>query len=193
MKKTKQNLPQLLLAAAMALPLAAYAAEDAPPTPGFGPGGPVGAVGPGAPGIQAPMMDGAGMPPPPGLDGPRGGRHDGPRMDGPGPFGHGAGFLRGIELTEAQEDKIFTILHSQAPYLREQHKAEEKALRALHELRDAAKFDDAAASRLAQAAAQAHANITLAEIRTHQKVLAVLTPEQRKALDERKPRFGGVQ
>lgn len=201
MKKTKQNLPRLLLAAAMALPLAAYAAEDAPPMPGFGPGGtggPGGAAGPGvggpgAPGIQAPMMDGAGMPPPPGVGGPRGRRHEGPRMEGPGEFGHGAGFLRGIELSEAQEDRIFIILHGQAPYLREQHKAEEKAMRSLHELRDAAKFDDAAASRLAQAVAQAHANIMLAQIRTHQKVLAVLTPEQRKALDERKPRSGGMQ
>ncbi|WP_395407909.1 Spy/CpxP family protein refolding chaperone [Pseudoduganella sp. UC29_106] len=183
MKKTKQNLPQLLLAAAMALPLAAYAAEDAPPMPGFGPG---------APGIQAPMMDGPGMPAPPGFDGPRSGRFDGPGREGPGSFGHG-GFLRGIELTEAQEDKIFTILHGQAPYLREQHKAEEKAMRGLHELRDAARFDDAAAIKLAQTAAQAHANITLAEIRTHQKVLAVLTPEQRKALDERKPRSGGLK
>ncbi len=191
MKKTKQNLPQLLLAAAVALPLVAYAAEDAPPMPGFGPGGPGGAGAPGAPGIQAPMMDGPGMQAPPGFDGPRRGRFDGPRPKGPGPFGHGGGFLRGIELTEAQEDKIFTILHGQAPYLREQHRAEEKAMRALHELRDAAKFDDAGAARLAQAAAQAHANITLAEIRTHQKVLAVLTPEQRQALDERKPRSGG--
>ncbi|HEY1152173.1 MAG TPA: Spy/CpxP family protein refolding chaperone [Pseudoduganella sp.] len=217
MKKTKQNLPRLLLAAAMALPLGAYAAEDAPPMPGFGPGGPggpggsdglsapgglggpggpggtagPGAAGPGAPGIQAPMMDGEGMPPRPGFDGPRG-RFDGPGRVGPGAFGHSAGFLRGIELSEAQEDKIFTILHGQAPYLREQHKAEEKAMRGLHELRDAAKFDDGAASRLAQAAAQARANIVLAEIRIHQKVLAVLTPEQRKALDERKPRSGGI-
>lgn len=187
MTKTRQNLPQLMLAAAMALPLAAYAVEDASPMPVFGPGGPGGA---GAPGIQAPMMDGPGMPPPPGIGEARGGRHDSPGREGAGAFGHGAGFLRGIELTEAQEDKIFTIVHGQAPYLREQYKAEEKAMRALHELRDAAKFDDAAAGKLAQAAAQAHANITLQEIRTHQKVLAVLTPEQRKQLDEREPRSG---
>lgn len=103
-------------------------------------------------------------------------------------MGHGPHFLRGIELTEAQQDKVFNILYGQVPYLREQHKAEEKAMRALHELRNADKYDDAAAVKLAQAAAQAHANITLQEIRTQQKLLAVLTPEQRKQLDERKPR-----
>jgi Spy/CpxP family protein refolding chaperone len=173
MKKTKQNLPQLLLAAAMALPLAAYAAEDAPSAPDFGPRG-------------GPAADGwPGMPP--GAEGPRGGRGEGPGREGPGAFGHGHPFLHGLEMTEAQEDKIFTILHGQAPYLREQHKAEEKAMRALHDLRSAEKYDDNAAAKLAQAAAQAHANITLQEIRTHQKVLAVLTPEQRKQLDERKP------
>jgi Spy/CpxP family protein refolding chaperone len=124
---------------------------------------------------------------PPGAEGPRGGRGEGPGREGLGAFGHGHPFLHGLELTEAQEDKIFTILHGQAPYLREQHKAEEKAMHALHDLRSAEKYDDNAAAKLAQAAAQAHANITLQEIRTHQKVLAVLTPEQRKQLDERKP------
>jgi Spy/CpxP family protein refolding chaperone len=197
MKPTRLNLPRLLLAAALALPLASHAKGDAPPmllvgAAGFdGPGGPGGSDRPGFPGAQG----GPGMPQAyvPGIEAPGfgpGGR------GGPGGYGDGAGFsghghmpFRGLQLTEAQEDKIFNILHGQAPYLREQRKAEEKAMRALHDLRDADKFDDAAASKLAQAAAQAHANITLSEIRTHQKLLSVLTPEQRKQLDERKPRM----
>ncbi len=186
MKKTKQNLPQLLLAAAMALPLAAYAADDAPPMGDGGPRGPMAEGGPGMPppavaGVE-PFRNG----PQPGMG--RGGPEFSPDHDfGPG-FGHGPHILPGIELTEAQQDKVFTILYGQIPYLREQHKAEEKAMRALHELRTAEKYDDAAAAKLAQAAAQAHANITLQEVRTQQKLLAVLTPEQRKQLDERKPR-----
>ncbi|WP_229487574.1 Spy/CpxP family protein refolding chaperone [Pseudoduganella lutea] len=145
-------------------------------------------------------------------DGPRGGHADSARMDerrGPGPalqdddgprgprgegagFGPGPGFdnvppyLRGIDLSEAQRDKIFAIVHGQVPYLREQAKAREKADRALFALHGAAKFDDAAAVKLAQAAAQADANVTLSHLRTEQKVLGVLTAEQRKSLDERK-------
>jgi len=154
----KSKLIQLLLAAAMALPLLARAEEGLPPE---------------------------GDHPP--LAGPRG---EGPRGEFPGGRfgGRGLPFLHGLELSESQEDKLFQLMHNQAPYLREQQRAHDKAMRALHEMRDAEKFDDAAAAKLAQAAAQAEANLALAHIRTHQKVLALLTPEQRKQLDERKAR-----
>ena len=158
----KSKLTHLLLTTAMALPLLARA-EDAMPPQGD-------------------------RPP---LAGPRG---DGPRGEFPGGRhgGHfgapGLPFLHGLELTDSQQDKLFQLMHNQAPYLREQHRAHEKAMRALHEMGDAEKFDDAAAAKLAQAAAQAQANLTLSHIRTHQKVLALLTPEQRKQLDERKAR-----
>jgi Spy/CpxP family protein refolding chaperone len=154
----KSKLIQLLLAAAMALPLLARAEEGLPPE---------------------------GDHPP--LAGPRG---EGPRGEFPGVRfgGRGLPFLHGLELSESQEDKLFQLMHNQAPYLREQQRAHDKAMRALHEMRDAEKFDDAAAAKLAQAAAQAEANLALAHIRTHQKVLALLTPEQRKRLDERKAR-----
>lgn len=126
--------------------------------------------------------------PPEGDRPPMAGPHGG--FPGGRPGGHfgapGLPFLHGLELSESQEDKLFQLMHNQAPYLREQQRAHEKAMRALHEMRDAEKFDDAA--KLAQAAAQAQANLTLAHIRTHQKVLALLTPEQRKQLDERKAR-----
>lgn len=115
-----------------------------------------------------------------------------PPMRERGPHAHGLHFLRGIELSESQEDKLFELMHGQASYLREQQRANEKAARALREMRSADRFDDAAATRLAQAAAQAQVNLTLARLRTHQKVLAVLTPEQRKQLEERtsRPRRG---
>jgi Spy/CpxP family protein refolding chaperone len=127
-----------------------------------------------------------GMPP----DGER--AQHGPGFGGPhgGIAGRHGGmpFLHGIDLSESQEDKLFQLMHGQAPYLREQQRAHEKAMRALHALGKAEKFDDAAAARLAQSAAQAQANLTLAHIRTHQRVLALLTPEQRKQLEERKAR-----
>ncbi|MGB9989654.1 Spy/CpxP family protein refolding chaperone [Massilia sp. SM-13] len=117
---------------------------------------------------------------------PRGAPHRAGAMPGPGPDGEPP-FMRGLGLTEAQEDKVFAILHAQAPYLREQGKAHERAERALDEMHDAGKFDDAAAVKLAQASAQAIANITLQHLRTEQKLLAVLTPEQRQKLQDRQP------
>lgn len=117
---------------------------------------------------------------------PLGAPHRAGAMLGPGPDGEPP-FMRGLDLTDAQEDKVFAILHAQAPYLREQGKAHEKAERALDDMHDAGKFDDAAAVKLAQASAQAIANITLQHLRTEQKLLAVLTPEQRQKLQDRQP------
>ncbi len=180
MKNTKQDLQRLLLAAVLALPLAAMAdiaGDEAPGVPGRKPD-----AGPRADDRRGPAQQ-------------AGDERDGPRGGGPGRgpgFGPGPGFeglppfLRGIELTEAQQDRIFAIVHGQIPYLREQGKARDKADRALFELHHAAKYDDAAAVRLAQAAAQADANITLSHLRTEQKVLGVLTAGQRKSLDERR-------
>ena len=96
-----------------------------------------------------------------------------------------------MELTEAQEDKVFAILHAEQPYLRDQAKAAAKAREALRALAGADKYDDAKAASLAQAAATAGANIELQHVRTRQKLLAVLTPEQRKAqAEQRKERDG---
>jgi Spy/CpxP family protein refolding chaperone len=170
MENTRQDLQTILLAAAMLLPLAARAADVEREAPERGP-----------------RMEERRGPPDAGID-PRAGGRPGPhgRPDfGPAPFGGVPPYLRGVELTEAQDDKIFAIVHGQVPYLREQEKAREKAERGLFELHAAAKYDDAAAAKLEQAAAQATANLTLAHLRTEQKVLAVLTAEQRKALDER--------
>ncbi|HEX7984719.1 MAG TPA: Spy/CpxP family protein refolding chaperone [Duganella sp.] len=161
MNTKKTGVHKRLLAMAMALPLLAMGGAGANEMGGEHP----------------PMMHNG-----PDRDGPP----DGPRMDGgmppfigPGMIGRPS-FMRGVELSEAQEDKIFTILHEEKPYLREQGKAAAKANEALRELAGADKYDDAKAAALAQAAATAMANIALQRARTEQKLLAVLTPEQRK-------------
>jgi Spy/CpxP family protein refolding chaperone len=239
-KNQRPSVQQIVLAAALALPLgwshaadldsgagaaAPAHAEDGGPG-GAAPRGPNGERGPG--GNCGPEADGerrgpGGQGGPDGLRGerpgvgrgpgapgalprdPQGGRGDGPRgghddAPGPAPFGPGfggpAGFAHapggprgwhGIELNEAQEDKVFAILHAGAPYLREQGKIAAKARQALQALAKADKYDDAKAAALAREAAQAQANIALQHVRTEQKLLAVLTPEQRKQLAEDKP------
>jgi Spy/CpxP family protein refolding chaperone len=117
--------------------------------------------------------------------------HDGPGHGGPGfhagmaPFGapgmgRHASPLRGVELSEAQDDQVFAILHAEEPYLREQGKAAAKASEALRALAGADKYDDAKAAALAREAATAMANIALQHARTEQKLRSLLTPEQRK-------------
>ncbi|HYD81269.1 MAG TPA: Spy/CpxP family protein refolding chaperone [Paucimonas sp.] len=124
--------------------------------------------------------------------GPRMGHHGGhgPRgMPGPmGAAGHMPPYLRGIDLTEAQRDKIFDILHSQAPQMRDRAKAVGKARKDLHALAMSSDYDEAKAKSLADALSRATAEMTLMRVRADRQIYALLTPEQRKRIDERKKR-----
>ncbi|MBG6223313.1 MULTISPECIES: Spy/CpxP family protein refolding chaperone [unclassified Janthinobacterium] len=89
-------------------------------------------------------------------------------------------FLHGIELSEAQQDKVFAAAYAQAPLLREQETIAFKAHAQLRELAGSSAYDDAKAGALANTAAQAMGKICLLQARLEQQLLAVLTPEQRK-------------
>jgi len=126
--------------------------------------------------------------PPP--DAPDAAERDGPGFDrGPGPGQHPGGpglpFLRGIDLSEAQEDRLFAILHAQAPQLREHEKAERKALAALDAMRGSGRVDDAGAAAQARALGQAIAAQELLHVRTAAQVMALLTPQQKEAAERR--------
>ncbi|SDD18658.1 protein refolding chaperone Spy/CpxP family [Massilia sp. PDC64] len=114
---------------------------------------------------------------------PTAGRH-GPDADherGPGmPFGHPP--LHRLKLTEAQQDKVFAIMHAQAPQRRDYDKAIRKAHEALRELGRADRFDDAKANALSRDLGQAVAAQALLQARTEAQIQAVLTPEQREQL-----------
>lgn len=112
-----------------------------------------------------------------------GGRH-GMSHHRAGPMG-GAGFLRGLNLTDAQQDKVFELHHAQAPRERERMKIAHEARQALHALAAADGWDAKRAKELAQTHAQAMADLALMHAEFAQKVRAVLTPEQRKEADAR--------
>ena len=122
----------------------------------------------------------------PGGRGPEGrGPEDGPRHGHGGPgFGHHFAHLK---LSEAQQDKLFAIEHAAAPQRRQQEKAVRQAHQALRTLRDAAQFDEARAGAAARELGQAIAAQALLEARLHAQTMAVLTPEQREQLRQRRP------
>lgn len=109
-------------------------------------------------------------------------------MERYGYAGPGTAFLRGLDLTEEQRDKIFEIRHASAPALREAYKELAKAKRELRALAQAAEFEEARAQQAADAAAKAFARLHVQRAKDTHAVLAVLTPEQRQKLDERKQR-----
>lgn len=97
--------------------------------------------------------------------------------------------LRDLDLSEAQRDQIFQIRHAQAPAMREQAKAMRAARKDLRELAMAPEYDAAKAQASADAMAKAMATMALMRVESTRKVLAVLTPDQRKKLDERREQW----
>ena len=100
-------------------------------------------------------------------------------------------FLHGIELNEAQQDKVFAATYAQAPLLREQEKIAFKAHAQLRAMAASSAYDDAQAGALASTAAQAMATISLQQARLEQQLLAVLTPEQRKQAERQHDQHPG--
>ena len=132
-----------------------------------------------------------------------GGQHGG--HDSCGPMSHkGIGFpmaeggmlpphLRSLNLTEGQQDKVFEIIHSQAPLMREKTKALRKAESDLRVLSAAPEYSEAKARSLADATAKVMSEMTMARAKTERQIFEVLTPEQRKQLAELKPGGRGAR
>ena len=108
---------------------------------------------------------------------------------GPGPMPHrgegrGPMMLHGVHLDEAQQDKVFAFVHAQEPQMHEHEKAARHAHQALRAMATSGQFNDARASALAQAGAQAMAAMALQQARTDAQIVALLTPEQRRQANE---------
>lgn len=103
-------------------------------------------------------------------------------------FGHGLRHLgRELQLSEAQRDKLFAIEHAAEPQRREQAKAVRQAHDKLRALGESAQFDEARAGAAARELGQALAAEALLGARLHAQTMAVLTPEQRERLRQRRP------
>lgn len=98
-------------------------------------------------------------------------------------------FLHGLNLSEAQRDKIFSLLHAQAPLMREQAKTAHKAQADLRALATSGEYDDAKAQALAESGARAMAEMAVLHARSDHQIYALLTPEQRKQAEEMKAKF----
>ena len=103
--------------------------------------------------------------------------HDGPAFGGHEPM---PPFLRGVTLSEAQKDQIFELMHKQAPLMREKGRATHQAMEELRRLSFSSNYDDATAQKLARTAAEKQSEMALLRAQSDQKIIALLTPEQRK-------------
>jgi len=97
------------------------------------------------------------------------------------------GFPGHLQLNEAQQDKLFAIHHAAAPQHRQQRKAVRRAYETLRGIAGAPQFDEARANAASRELGQAVAAQALLKARVHAQMLAVLTPEQREQLHQRRP------
>ncbi len=113
------------------------------------------------------------------------GHHGGDGMMMPG-----AGMLRGLNLSEAQRDRVFSILHAQAPQLRTQMREARQARQALQQLALAGELDETKLQEAAQRASRAGADLAVLRTRTQNALYKELTAEQQSQLKARMERRG---
>ncbi|MGB6242708.1 MAG: periplasmic heavy metal sensor [Castellaniella sp.] len=101
---------------------------------------------------------------------------------------HGDRWLRGLDLSQAQQDQIFKIRHDQEQAVYDQKKAVKAAASTLRDLSQTDTFDQAKAKQAADALGQAQGQLALLRAQSMAQVRAVLTPEQRQKLAERHQR-----
>jgi Spy/CpxP family protein refolding chaperone len=97
----------------------------------------------------------------------------------------GAGMLRGLNLSDAQRDRVFSILHAQAPQLRTHMREARQARQALQQLALAGDLDEARLQEAAQRASRASADLAVLRARTQNALYKELTPEQQAQLKAR--------
>ena len=100
--------------------------------------------------------------------------------------------FKALNLTQDQQDKIFTIMYEQAPEKYAQHKQQRETMEALRVLAQADKLDEAKAQQLSEQLGQLEKDKALSRIKTQAKINALLTPEQRqKAREFKHSEHGG--
>lgn len=101
----------------------------------------------------------------------------------------GGGFLRGLDLTEAQRDKVFAVMHANAPAMREQGKILRATRGELARLALSNDYDEAKVKALTDRSAQAMSTIAQTRARAMNEIFRTLTPEQQAKAIERQARW----
>lgn len=98
-------------------------------------------------------------------------------------------YLRGIDLSDAQEDNIFSILHNVEPQMRQKMKVLHQAHQGMMALASSPQYDEAEARHLADATAKIMAEMDVLRARTDHQLLFVLDENQRQQVAFNKDKF----
>lgn len=89
-----------------------------------------------------------------------------------------------LQLSDEQEDRIFALLHEQAPLRRQRERSLQTLQHEMQQLARADTLDTARLRKLADDAALQRAELDVLHVSTAVRLRAVLTAAQRKTLDE---------
>lgn len=101
----------------------------------------------------------------------------------------GGAFLRGLDLTDEQRDRIFAIRHAAEPAMRDQMKVLRGARSEFSGLALSSEYDESKVKELADRNAQAMSTMAQLRVRTMNEIYRVLTPEQQATVKERQARW----
>lgn len=96
--------------------------------------------------------------------------------------------LAALNLSEAQQDKVFELMHAQMPTARQADKQRLQLTEELHKLSSSDTYNEAKAKQLSEKLAAIEKEVALNRATTNHQVYQILTPEQRKQLNEMKSR-----
>jgi Spy/CpxP family protein refolding chaperone len=94
-----------------------------------------------------------------------------------------------LGLSDAQQKQVAEITQAQHNEVCAKQKAVHESMQALHQLAASEQFDAGKARALADAHGKAIAELAYLHAQTHAKVWVILTPEQRKQLEEKRAQF----
>jgi Spy/CpxP family protein refolding chaperone len=92
-------------------------------------------------------------------------------------------FLRGINITKAQHDAIFTLLNAQAPRVREKEKDIHNALKSLHTLIISSQYNETEARSHTKSIGDDSAVMFLMRAQSEHQIYDLLTTDQRSQLE----------
>jgi len=95
--------------------------------------------------------------------------------------------LQALKLSDAQDDKLFALMHEQAPLRHEKMKLLQHARADLDALSHADQLDAARLRQLSGTIAQTMAELQVLDITTRFQIRAMLTSSQRELFDAQPP------
>lgn len=103
--------------------------------------------------------------------------------------GHLPRMFAGLDLSATQREQVRQLMSAEREARRQPAEAQRRAYDDLHDLANAANFDEAQAKKLSEAAGKAQAEMALLRARSARQIHDLLTPEQRKAVGERRAQW----